>query len=77
MCVLTEGDEDGGIPAEIFELSNLRTLELQYQAIRFVPEAIGQLRQLTSLMLRHCPLLGESHNLFKNHTVFLRKIQSL
>ena len=66
--LLSEGDEDGGVPAQIFELTNLRTLQLSYQAIQFVPEAIDRLRHLTSLTLGHCPLLGDTGF---SHTWFL------
>ena len=49
-----EADEDGGIPACIFELHNLRVLELANQAIRSVPPHIGKLQKLKYLNLSRC-----------------------
>jgi hypothetical protein len=46
-----------GIPGIIFTLTNLTSLNLSYQAIRFVPKEIKQLKQLEELILKNCILL--------------------
>ncbi|PAA48002.1 hypothetical protein BOX15_Mlig030627g5 [Macrostomum lignano] len=50
-------DEFGGLPPCLFELTNLKTLQLNYQAIRRIPDAIVRLRRLQSLQLSSNPLL--------------------
>lgn len=57
-CLISGDDLDGGIPMEIFKLQQLEVLELQYQAIRFVPSDIGKLKNLQNLSLDNCILLG-------------------
>ena len=47
----------GGIPAEIFELKYLTSLNLSYQAITIIPDSIGKLENLVSLILNDCILL--------------------
>ena len=50
-------DPYGGVPAAIFEMSNLEVLDLSYQAIRSVPPHIACLSNLRELNLSHCMLL--------------------
>lgn len=49
--------EYGGITEGIFKLSNLRLLNLSYQAIKFIPDQIENLKQLEKLFLSDCILL--------------------
>jgi len=53
-----------GIPQAIFTLENLTSLDLSFQAIRFIPDEIEKLRHLKSLNVSHCILLESlSHKL--------------
>ena len=61
-------DTYGGIPPQIFYCRNLRTLCLNYQAIKFITDKIGQLRKLKQLLLNNCPMLESiSGNVGKGH----------
>ena len=55
--IITEWDDHGGIPEQIFRLRKLQHLDLSYTAIRAVPRKIVQLRRLQTLNLNHCMLL--------------------
>ncbi|CAF1146931.1 unnamed protein product [Adineta ricciae] len=46
--------DTSGFPSSIFQLEQLTSLTLQYQAIKTVPDAIKQLRYLSELNLSHC-----------------------
>ena len=46
-----------GIPDSIFSLANLTYLDLSFQAIRFVPSEITNLKNLEALVLNNCILL--------------------
>ncbi|XP_071167671.1 uncharacterized protein [Mytilus edulis] len=50
-----EDDAPSGFPEEIFELTNLRYLNLQYQGIVHVPEGIEKLSNLETLVLSYNP----------------------
>ncbi|CAF0705574.1 unnamed protein product, partial [Brachionus calyciflorus] len=45
------------IPSIIFEMINLKTLELSYQAIEEIPDEIENLKNLKNLILNNCILL--------------------
>ncbi|UJR35583.1 hypothetical protein I4U23_028336 [Adineta vaga] len=46
--------DTSGFPLAIFQLENLTSLTLEYQAIKTVPDAIKTLRYLSILNLNHC-----------------------
>ena len=49
--------EISGIPAQIFELTNLSSLDLSYQGIKYIPDSISELQNLVNLLLNDCILL--------------------
>lgn len=46
-----------GLPNDLFTLSSLTELDLSYQAIRFIPNQIEELKSLRYLTLKNCLLL--------------------
>jgi leucine-rich repeat kinase 2 len=53
-----------GIPQVIFTLENLTSLDLSFQAIRYIPDEIEKLRHLKNLNVSYCILLESlSHKL--------------
>lgn len=54
---VTDDELTGGIPPVIFKLKSLEELDLKYNAITMVPQAINNLQNLKVLNLSHNPLL--------------------
>ena len=57
MTFISGDTENGGIPAGVFKLTLLQTLDLSFTAVTQLPMMIREILTLQTINLEHCPLL--------------------